>query len=635
MEISADYFEYQKDNSLLISLNMNSPKQDLLVPMDVIVVIDESYSMSSLVSIKENSSSEEDTGLCIIDIVKHATKTVINILENNDRLGLVGFSNDARVVLPLSNMTDSGKATALLKTDKITFRGNTNIWAGLKKAMEMLIKDNNTVRNKSILLLTDGVPNVFPKERDHIIALNNFLQKNKCEGRFTINTFGFGYQLDSKLLFDLALRGSGMYSFIPDASFVGTSFVNTVSNLKVTNMTNVNCKFVMKQNPRYEFISINCSNTIQNQQEKNIVFRVKDCNTNDCPDLEININNSTYCLKNLFNNSINTNNMISNFIRTNFVNVLDKIRLANRYDKTEFNSLVQNFTEETKTIMSLMTETEFVDNILKDIQGQVTEAISCLEWFNKWGKHYLPSLLMAHLRQQCNNFKDPGVQEYGGEIFEKIRDKADDIFLTIPPPTSSLNSLDNSYNNGNSSRSYYSSVNMSRFHSSSNPCFHGDSEIKMYLKENKKLKDLRKGDIVATKDAYATVQCIVKTKCRNKKEYLVDIDGLLITPYHPIIDKYGFWEFPLNVGLIDEYDCDYVYSIVLNAGHIVDINGTYCVTLGHNFINNSIVRHAFFGTIKVINELRTKKGWKKGLIELEPDCCIRNHTTGMVYGFKS
>ncbi len=49
----------------------------------------------------------------------------------------------------------------------------------------------------------------------------------------TISTFGFGYNMDSLLLVEMALTGFGTYSFIPDASFVGTVFVNIVSNLLV------------------------------------------------------------------------------------------------------------------------------------------------------------------------------------------------------------------------------------------------------------------------------------------------------------------------------------------------------------------------------------------------------------------
>merc|ERR1719178_135896 len=50
----------------------------------------------------------------------------------------------------------------------------------------------------------------------------------------TISTFGFGYELDSELLSELAIAGSGTYAFIPDAGFVGTVFVNAMTNLLVT-----------------------------------------------------------------------------------------------------------------------------------------------------------------------------------------------------------------------------------------------------------------------------------------------------------------------------------------------------------------------------------------------------------------
>jgi hypothetical protein len=45
-----------------------------------------------------------------------------------------------------------------------------------------------------------------------------------------INTFGFGYNLDSKLLDEIAILGNGSYCFIPDASFVGTIFINSLAN---------------------------------------------------------------------------------------------------------------------------------------------------------------------------------------------------------------------------------------------------------------------------------------------------------------------------------------------------------------------------------------------------------------------
>lgn len=54
-----------------------------------------------------------------------------------------------------------------------------------------------------------------------------------------INTFGFGYDIDSKLLTELAEEGGGMYTFVPDSGFVGTAFVNSISNLLTTFATKV------------------------------------------------------------------------------------------------------------------------------------------------------------------------------------------------------------------------------------------------------------------------------------------------------------------------------------------------------------------------------------------------------------
>jgi len=50
----------------------------------------------------------------------------------------------------------------------------------------------------------------------------------------------------------------------------------------------------------------------------------------------------------------------------------------------------------------------YVDDLIKDLDGQASEALSKHEWWSKWGIHYLPSLMMAHEHQYCNNFKvDP------------------------------------------------------------------------------------------------------------------------------------------------------------------------------------------------------------------------------------
>lgn len=632
----------EDDNSLLIELNINSPEQDNFVSTDVILVIDESYSMTSQASIKEDAIIGEEDGLCILDIVKHATKTVINILDDNDRVAIVGFSDNARIVLPLTSMDETGKTNAIRQTDNINVKGSTNIWDGLKTAIDIFQRDNNnTGRYKTILLLTDGIPNVRPNNGDHIKTLTDYMNINKCNGNFTINTFGFGYNLDSRLLYDLAITGSGMYSFIPDASFVGTSFVNNISNIKVTNIIDITMEFKNIQPERCELLSSNSKlGTGQNQQRRSTILKIKDCNIEQCPDVEVILSYNTnkyriennYYIKEYIDYSSSSDEVLYNYVRLMFVKTINTIMNYERYNHYQFNICLTDFITLTKIISQRVHNKEFIENLLKDAKGQVMEAISKEIWFNKWGRHYLPSLSMAHDRQQCNNFKDPGVQMYGGELFETMRDKADDIFLTIPPPVPTTRQVDyrhyGYYPNANQA-----TVNMARFHSSSNPCFHGDCNIKMSNNTNKKVRELRKGDKVYCPFGYSNIICIVKTRCERARTYLVEHNGLLITPYHPVLNNDGVWEFPLNIGLIDEYDCDYVYSIVLQNNHIVEIEGTICVTMGHDFQNNEVVRHPFFGSLKVINELKKKKGWKKGLIELEPNCIIKDPITKMACGF--
>jgi len=56
-------------------------------------------------------------------------------------------------------------------------------------------------RNPAIMLFTDGVPNRSPKEGE-VAALKNLLALKQMA--IPVHTFGFGYNLDSKKLYDMA-----------------------------------------------------------------------------------------------------------------------------------------------------------------------------------------------------------------------------------------------------------------------------------------------------------------------------------------------------------------------------------------------------------------------------------------------
>lgn len=124
-------------------------------------MVDVSGSMSTATTIKNEHGQEESHGLSILDIVKHAVKTVINGLEPCDRVGLVTFDHDAQTRFGLTVATTANKKNLMAATEKLHPQGGTDIWVGLQAAFGML-KTDHQGRFPAILLLTDGLPNSDP-----------------------------------------------------------------------------------------------------------------------------------------------------------------------------------------------------------------------------------------------------------------------------------------------------------------------------------------------------------------------------------------------------------------------------------------------------------------------------------------
>ena len=119
----------------------------------------------------------------------------------------------------------------------------TRVWKLFRKKKETCI-------NPRLLLFDDGLPNIVPP-RGHIPMLKRYLDQNPNVD-VTVNTYGFGYSLDSSLLNDIATTTNGMYCFIPDSSFVGTIFVNSISNALSTSATNVKLALEPSDNAPFE-----------------------------------------------------------------------------------------------------------------------------------------------------------------------------------------------------------------------------------------------------------------------------------------------------------------------------------------------------------------------------------------------
>jgi len=148
------------------------------------------------------------------------------------------------------------------------------------------------------------------------------------------------------------------------------------------------------------------------------------------------------------------------------VNVVSEAETNKSEDQTKQGlQKVVDLAEELRSSPAIVLDTTQALN--EDIQGQSSEALSRHEWYWRWGFHYLPSVVFAHKLQMCNNFKDPGVQHYGGDLFRSIRDEADDIFCKLPAPKPTARTYNRTSTSSFSAGTSYAPVNMAAYNDAS------------------------------------------------------------------------------------------------------------------------------------------------------------------------
>uniref|UniRef100_A0A7S1BML8 VWFA domain-containing protein n=1 Tax=Corethron hystrix TaxID=216773 RepID=A0A7S1BML8_9STRA len=613
--------------------------------------------MSAEATLKSEEGLTESDGLSCLDVVKHAVITIISSLKEHDRLALVSFSSCAYLNLGLTNMDKAGKEKATKILKELHTMGSTNLWDGLKTGMNLfhteIEKSTSSQRIQSVFLLTDGQPNISPP-RGNIPEFQKY--KNDFDGTCLpakLNTFGFGYHLDSQLLHNLAREGHGAYAFIPDAALVGTVFINALSNLLSTYAVSIEISLESEGITDADEFCVwgghavtktqTCVNihigSIQFGQAKDLIIEVKKDNKKEYNvavkytpvGKTSQVLRSSFVMEAVGHDDSDT---MTHHLRNQLVAILHKLAIEG--NQTELNS----FTEELK-IFHQKYPTNYHGDLLKDVTGEAVMASEAKN-HSRWGRHYLPSLATAHQLQMCNNFKDPGVQHYGGALFGSIRDELDEIFGKLPAPEPSIQPRMRSTMR-TSKREKNGKMSMRSYNCSSMPCFHPDSTIRMANSTFMSIKNIKPGDFVHTPinpeggmSQGARVMCVVRTKCNGRTILTKHCDsGLMITPWHPIkLDQ--TWMFPIDAPNSSLFysGSGHVYSLLLDTGHVIEMNGVDSVTLGHGFNGSGDVRaHAFFGSReKIIEHLSATRGWSVGIV----NCIgtVRDSVTGLVCGFQ-
>lgn len=603
------------EDTTIVTLKTNASHDSL--PVHIVAVVDVSGSMGDEVEVKTTTGVERN-GLSKLDITKHALNTIINSLSEHDVMTLITFSTNAKLLAENVQVDQIGKTRLLNLVKNMQPDCQTNIWDGLLVALKCIERSIQSNKSTSIFLLTDGIPNIQPN-RGHEHALSEQLAKmtQKC----TINTFGFGYQLDSTLLKNLSTLGGGLYSFIPDAGFVGTVFINALANQFLTCVIKPNiivkytdgttslhelgsCKIgidrsvFIKRTKQIEKLTITYTNALS-QEESTLEFVPSGIEVENEYDIvndesvDTGVSNLTLTQPNKFYTlqaDQHVEKILNEGVRDDIIRLINKVLTFGvcQQSNNDINTFISNY-------MDHMIN-QYIKNVVDDATGQIRIALSNQDYYEKWGKHYLLSLAMSHSLQNCSNFKDKGLQLYSNQLLEINRTNLDQIFLSIPAPIPSAKRSSNS--------NKYTSVNMSSYNNSNAPCFSGDCTVQT-IDGFVKVKDIRVGDrILSSSKNFVEVTHIIKTTQQNSSKVIVFPDGLIITPGHPVFVD-GEWILPENVcGTFEDssYKRD-LYDFCVNVDHIININGIQCVTLGHNLTGNSLIEHEYLGSQNVMRDI--------------------------------
>jgi len=532
----------------------------------------------------------------------------------------------------------------------------------------------------ALLVLTDGVPNVVPP-RGHRHMLARYFDAN---GRVApVSTFGFGYALDSKLLAALAGVGGGSYGFIPDASFVGTAFVHALANTLSTCMSQAELKIELDGGATIRSAArasgfeptswggVVPVGPVQYGQSRDVLVRARlpagstlratltdDSGVVAASSPEVDATSARVAaftaealrvdeevhrhqLLDAIGFALATCEGETRRAKADWA-LAESLAAAEARRAALSNSIRATARAYEEGLLAPPVSSPYLTALAADVDGQVREALSRADWWQRWGRHWLRSLGSAHLRQACNNFKDASVQSYGGgALFQKERDLADDTFVRLPPPTPSRPPLVVWRNGVQITQTRTHIQSMARYHDRHAPCFHADSAVELADGSQVPIRDLALGDRVATAGGgAATVRCVVRTACPTGSLDLVTLPGgLRVTPWHPV-RKPGeaAWRFPANDpgGVTRSTVCEAVFSVLLDGGHAILVDGYEGIGLGHGITDDPIAAHPFFGREDEVRaSLRAMEGWRTGVVELDPSHPVeRDETTGLVSGLR-
>lgn len=212
-DANLDATAQSSQRQLSISISAIAAEFDRSVPLNLCLILDHSGSM----------------GGRPLEMVKQAAGRLVDRLSPGDRLSVVAFDHQAKVILP--NQLVADPASIKRQIDKLRSAGGTAIDEGIKLGIEELGKGKKETVSQAFLL-TDG-------ENEH--GDNNRclkLAKLAVEYNMTLNSLGFGDNWNANILEKIADAGGGNLAHIQRPENAVDEFAKLFNRIQSVGLTN-------------------------------------------------------------------------------------------------------------------------------------------------------------------------------------------------------------------------------------------------------------------------------------------------------------------------------------------------------------------------------------------------------------
>lgn len=151
-----------------------------------------------------------------LDQVVRSVDRIVDLVAEDDALGLVAFSTRASVVARPARLDAAQKRAIRARCARLTADDQTNIEGGLTlSASELATLPEPTAGahpRKGVVLLSDGAPNVGASTAEALAEVAREVRRSGA----SVSTLGYGVRHNEAVLQAVADAGGGSYRFIAD-----------------------------------------------------------------------------------------------------------------------------------------------------------------------------------------------------------------------------------------------------------------------------------------------------------------------------------------------------------------------------------------------------------------------------------